>query len=356
MPVYKPDEEFVEQSFEGPLPAFLAAFSKRKKYIWVIVIAVIVCIIAVICLVTNPMHRDTMLMDAEYRVAETLYCLTESYVYEDDDSASICITADYCLWERNEDGEWAFIGQLEPYTLDLAELEQYTGWEDGWRRRYRTGEITDSYILHIPEHEYEGWMYIVFCTDDGDTLLGYGLEDISERGDAYSDDSGFMWLYRLESTLGNRCHVWQHFNDAHGERTDYSNVSLLIDLDKPEVAIDTGNIVHIPYSEEMSEIRQLTELMHTADFKNAVHYNSHWDVAYEEDLCQMLTIGTDDDTTHITHIFMTFGTDSGKCVFSRITTDKLTGEKTETLCFAFENAEIYDQIEKAVEQAVTFAS
>ena len=174
----------------------------KKPAVWVIVVAVIVCVVLAVCLITNPMNRDTMLLGAEYRVEETLYCLAESYVYEDNDGASICITADYCLWERNNDGEWEFIGQMEPYTLDIEELEQYTGWEDGWRRKYRIGEITDSYILHVPEHKYEGWMYIVFCTDDGDTLLGYGLEDISERGDKYSDDSGFMWLYRLESVFG----------------------------------------------------------------------------------------------------------------------------------------------------------
>ncbi len=184
----------------------------KKPAVWVIVLAVVICVVLTVCLITNPMNRDTMLLGAEYRVAETLYCLAESYVYEDNDGASICITADYCLWERNDDGEWEFIGQLEPYTLDLEELEQYTGWEDGWRRRYRLGEITDSYILHIPEHQYEGWMYIVFCTDDGDTLLGYGLEDINERGDPYSDDSGFMWLYRLESTFDSHGRTGMFFD------------------------------------------------------------------------------------------------------------------------------------------------
>ena len=55
-------------------------------------------------------------------------------------------------------------------------------------------------------------MYIVFCTDDGDTLLGYGLEDISERGDKYSDDSGFMWLYRLESTFNSDARTGMYFD------------------------------------------------------------------------------------------------------------------------------------------------
>ena len=80
------------------------------------------------------------------------------------------------------------------------------------------------------------------------------------------------------------------------------------------------------------------------------------DVEYEEDLSQMLTIGTDDGITHITHIFLTFGENSGKCVYSRITSENSDSEKNETLCLAFENPEIYAQIEKAIEQVLTFAS
>jgi len=156
-----------------------------------------------VCLITNPMNQDTMLLGAEYRIIEKIYetPAQRSFLAENDLPA-FCITADYCLWERDADGEFVFTGQMEPYILDKEELARYTAYEEGWRRKYRIGDITDSYILHLPGGESEGWMYIAFRTSRGDTLLGFGREDISERNDPYSDDSGFMWLYRLESTFG----------------------------------------------------------------------------------------------------------------------------------------------------------
>ncbi len=176
----------------------------KKPALWVIVTAVIVCIVLAVCLATNPMSRDTMLLGAEYRVAETLYRTSDQTDYKDEDTSRFCITADYGLWERNEDGDYAFIGQMEPYTLNLKELKQYTAWDDGWLRKYKTAEITDSYILHLPENEYEGWMYVAFRTKKGDVLLGWGWEDLSERGQGPSDDSKFLWLYRLESAFGKK--------------------------------------------------------------------------------------------------------------------------------------------------------
>ena len=487
----------------------------KKPAVWVIVTAVIVCVVLAVCLITNPMNRDTMLLGAEYRVAETLYNTgTTSYV--DHDSPSYCITADYCLWERHGDnpGEWRMIGQLEPYALTEKELDEYTAYKEDWHRRYNVGEITDAYILRDSAEE-ESMFFLAIQTKSGDTLLGFGWEDLSERGQGASDDTSLYWLCRLESafdqdtTTGNffdrsltatvggdvdifhtwshaykpgyiivafesddseynegwvipspektdmgfavfyhnndasgyrllqchvyedaalaengiylcpdpavldlegemkpdmtydvillnndkiekatriweyadgttetqsdfseyghqmllyswendkaGCHVWQYFYDDFGEQIDYSSIPLLVDLNKPEVSIDTGNIVHYMYSDEMTEIKQLAAMINTADFEDAVHYDSHWDVEYKEDLSQMLTIGTDDAAAHTTHIFLTFGTDSGKCVYSRIITEKSTGEKTEILCFAFENHAISDQIEKAVEQTLTWA-
>ena len=173
----------------------------KKPAVWVIVIAVIVCIVLAVCLITNPMNRDTMLLGAEYRITETLYS-TGDTDYTDNDSPSVCITADYCLWERHGDnpGEWRMIGQLEPYALTEKELKQYTAKLDSWRRRYNIGEITDAYILR-DNGETTCNFFLAFTTKSGDVLLGYGIEDVSERGQGASDDTSLYWLCRLESTF-----------------------------------------------------------------------------------------------------------------------------------------------------------
>ncbi|MBO5128221.1 MAG: hypothetical protein J6D10_11690, partial [Clostridia bacterium] len=174
----------------------------KKPAVWMIVAAVVVCVVLAVCLITNPINRDTMLLGAEYRIEEILYRTDESYNHIDNDSPSICITADYCLWKRNPAGDdWELVGQMVPYSLEKKELAEYTAYDAGWVRRYNTGEITDSYILHLPEDEYTGMLYIAFRTKNGDTLLGYGWEDLSERGQGPSDDTSFQWLCRLESTF-----------------------------------------------------------------------------------------------------------------------------------------------------------
>lgn len=193
----------------------------KKPAVWVIVVAVIVCVVLTVCLITNPMDRDTMLLGAEYQVAETLYeTPSQRSFFVDNDLPSFCITADFCLWERDADGEFVFTGQMEPYTLDKEELAWYTAYDEGWRRQYKIGDITDSYILHLPGGKNEGWMYIAFRTSRGDTLLGFGREDISERGDLYSDDSEFMWLYRLESTFNSDARTGMYFDRSLAASVD----------------------------------------------------------------------------------------------------------------------------------------
>ena len=167
-----------------------------------IVISVIVCVVLAVCLITNPMNRDTMLLGAEYRTAEILYSTDEKWSRTDNDSPSICITADYCLW-GNFTGDWEYIGKFQPCSLTAKELDEYTTYDAGWQRTYRFGEITDSYILRFDENSQYIYInfVIAFRTKSGDTLMGLGWEDISERGQEASDDTHLKVVARLESTF-----------------------------------------------------------------------------------------------------------------------------------------------------------
>ena len=197
----------------------------KKPAVWVIVTAVIVCIVLAVCLITNPMNRDTMLLGAEYRIEETLYS-TGDTDYTDNDSPSYCITADYCLWERHGDnpGEWRMIGQLEPYALTEKELDEYTAYKEGWHRRYNVGEITDAYILRDSAEE-ESMFFLAIQTKSGDTLLGFGWEDLSERGQGASDDTSLYWLCRLESTFGGT-HLTGEFHERSLAQTIGGDVEI----------------------------------------------------------------------------------------------------------------------------------
>ena len=218
----------------GTLPAFgegtteerIKNIAKWKKpAVWVSVVAVIVCVVAVVCLITNPMNRDTGLWGAEYRIDEILYRISDEYEHVDTDSPSICITADYCFYARGTDGEWNFVGKMEPYTLDKEELAEYTAYDDGWLRHYNPGEITDSYIMRMNVTEYEAQLYLAFRTKSGDTLLGIGVEDLSERGQGASDDTAMHFLLRLESTLGGT-HLSGEFHERSLAQTVGGDVEI----------------------------------------------------------------------------------------------------------------------------------
>jgi len=173
----------------------------KKPALWITVAAIVICLITAICLITNPMNRNTMLLGAEYRIAETLYHTEEYPVFRDEDQHSLCITADYCLWARNPDsGEWKLEGQMHPYSLSKEELEQYTAYHKGWVRSYRIGEITDAYILRIEGETFHNF-FLALQTETGDTLVGYGYEDVDERGQGASDDTCLYWLSRVKSVF-----------------------------------------------------------------------------------------------------------------------------------------------------------
>ena len=211
---------------EGDTEGRIKNIAKWKKpAVWVIVVAVIVCVVLAVCLITNPMNRATMLLGAEYRIAETLYN-TGDNDYSDNDQPSVCITADYRLWEwhGDETGKWRLIGQLEPYALTKKELSEYTAYDEGWRRRYNVGEITDAYILRDDE-ETASMFFLAFTTKSGDTLLGYGIEDVSERGQGASDDTSLYWLCRLESVF-DESHTVGEYHERSLAQTVGSDVEI----------------------------------------------------------------------------------------------------------------------------------
>ena len=165
----------------------------KKPAMWVIVVAAVLCIILGVCLVTNPTSGESdTLMGGYYSVDQVLYNVTE------DDSAEfdqILVTADYRLYCHETGADYWLSGRdMEAYPLTEKELEQYTAAEAGWKENYRIGKIVDAYIVRM-ENDY---FYLVIRTKGGDTLLGLGWEDVSERNDPYSDDTGLRWMYKLQ--------------------------------------------------------------------------------------------------------------------------------------------------------------
>lgn len=165
----------------------------KKPAFWIIILAIVVSLIAGVLLLTNPTAKNTTLMGAYYKPTELLYTNKQGEVKLYD---QFCITADYWLYAKQEDDEdWEIAQQMEKYPLTVDELKEYAYYDEGWHQNYNFKEITDAYILYVEDQHF----FLVMQARNGDTLLGYVWEDVSERGQGASDDTSMEYLYKLES-------------------------------------------------------------------------------------------------------------------------------------------------------------
>ena len=164
----------------------------RKPTLWVIVTAIAACAVVAVCFLTDPFESNTVLLSGEYQIAGMLYSHAPSYEENFVPSDSYSVSSELELYEKNVADEWVCLGTMEKYLLTNQELYSYN--LEGWHRRYPVGKITDAYILRV-ENDF---FYLVFQTKNGNTYLAYGWEDVAERGQEGSDDTGLRRLYQLK--------------------------------------------------------------------------------------------------------------------------------------------------------------
>ena len=174
----------------------------RKPTFWIIVAALVVCVLVAVCFLTNPIDGSNTLMSGEYIISDMLYSHAPSNEENFVPSDSYSVSTDFELYERNADGEWVSLGAMEEYPLTNKELYSYN--LEGWHRHYPVRKITDAYILRVEDD----FFYFIFQTQDGKTYLAYGWEDMGERGQPGSDDTGLRRLYQLEPAANSGVTKW----------------------------------------------------------------------------------------------------------------------------------------------------
>ena len=183
---------------EGDTKGRIKNLSKWKKpTVWVVLIAVVACVVFAVCTLTNPVSKNTIVMGANYDIEEVLYAVTVGDEISAEPPLQYCVTADYNLYYQQTEGEdWNYLGALAPYKLTNDELNRYMPVDD-MRKDAKVRQITDAYILKVKNDNF----YLVFQTKDGKTYLAYGWEDVGERGQAGSDDTRLRRLYLLDSSF-----------------------------------------------------------------------------------------------------------------------------------------------------------
>ena len=195
----------------------------RKPTFWIVMTALVVCVVVAVCFLTNPVEGSTTLLIGEYYIADMLYSHSPSNEENFVPSESYSITTDFELYEKNADGVWVSLGAMEAYPLTNDELYSYN--MEGWHRHYPVKKITDAYILGVEDD----FFYFVFQTKDGKTYLAYGWEDVGERGLAGSDDTGLRRLYQLESASKSGVTKWFDYTEDPSEMSYEEELKIQID-------------------------------------------------------------------------------------------------------------------------------
>jgi len=168
----------------------------KKPAIAVTACVMVLVLAAVVFLSANEAAGNTDVLASVYRTDLIVYS-SDGIGGPTESGPMYAVSADHQLYRKNLEAEpWNHLGTLTPYDLTNRELKEYTDREKGWTTGYRLREITDAWYLAMENDMF----YLVFQTKNGDTLLSYGWEDMGERWQGASDDTGLTFLYRLQPT------------------------------------------------------------------------------------------------------------------------------------------------------------
>ncbi len=181
--------------------------SWKKPALWVILAAVIACIVLSVCLLTDPFPSSTVTPETpaagQYGVVEVTFERpgTSFSMVAQNNTPSYIITDDMSLYSNGEhsgDGEWTKLGSLDELTLEKKNFDDlFSASNNGWFLRESAATIRKNNVRAWQLVYNEGILYYLLQQKNGELYLAYGYYDNSEKDDQYSDDTNIRWLYKL---------------------------------------------------------------------------------------------------------------------------------------------------------------
>ncbi len=166
----------------------------KKPAFWIILIALILCVAAAVCFLTDPVGSNDI-TPGVYNIDSTLY--QEDLRY-DGVPQYVIAPGQYILHNNNlywDDGTTIIAdGQMTPYDLSNRELRDYLRVDSWWKTFFHhVPTISDALWLR----QDNGSFFVWFQTTNGETYLARGVEDYGERYDWFDDDTLISHLCRL---------------------------------------------------------------------------------------------------------------------------------------------------------------
>jgi len=186
----------------------------KKPAFWVIVLAVIACVVVAACFLTNPSNDEQYAPEPfghVYKVEEILFDAPQySFVYSIDTAPRYQFTSDYAMFVSenalSQDGsmEWAQqTGGFEEVKITTENFDNYfdmPGFQisnDRWSK-FRSS-IKKAWRIDIENDENNVFYYLI-STESGEVYLTYGYHDPEGETDPHLDDSSIRWLFKLART------------------------------------------------------------------------------------------------------------------------------------------------------------
>ncbi len=184
-----------------------AILDYRRPTLWVLIAAVVLCVVFAVCFGTNPTSLHGMTPMMEYDPAAMIFENgIFSYVQIVEMAPSFCVDEDGVLWMRYPmETEWTSVGKLKVYDLTKAYMQTlfelsnpdsfgmhetaetlYRQCKTAWRAEY----------VHPVNGNADD--YTVIQRKNGDVLVLYSFQYIKKDG-SLSDEIP-RWIYRLAET------------------------------------------------------------------------------------------------------------------------------------------------------------
>ena len=182
----------------------------RKPAFWIVLLAVITCVVVALCFLTNPRNDESdtlpLLHSHSYGVVEVTYETfgTSFSMVAQQNTPVYAITDTMQLMSKGEHSsknEWTTLGILEETELTKENFDELFFSKGNWFGKETASDIRKDTANAWSLIYNQEVLYYVLQQKNGEVYLAYGYYDYSEKDDPGSDDTNIRWLFKLAYDL-----------------------------------------------------------------------------------------------------------------------------------------------------------
>jgi hypothetical protein len=200
----------------------------RKPAFWIIIAALVTCIVVAVCFLINPKGSDSKRIDPfgkYYKVGDIIFeSGAYSFSYTTETAPKYCVTneKELLVLEDISSTNWLNVGKFEEVGLTKDNFDRYFRGIRGSASSLRRNNQKAWCLLvtDLPDTVF----YYLLLQKNGDVYLTYGYYDASEKDDPYSDDTSIRWVFSLDEDDSVQSTATKWFDNLHGNEMTWDGV------------------------------------------------------------------------------------------------------------------------------------